>query len=874
VKSRSNLSKRTASGLILAAVAVVAQRNAPARAGITFVTNWFPTGDVNVQSGMAISPSGTVYITEPAQNSVQMESPGGTPGVSFPILANPPGGSNGLAGDYGIAVGPNGNVYVDGPGSVEVYSPTGALQTTFPISNVSNNSFLNSIAVGPNGTVYTTDSVNSRIDMFSSSGSFQGDFPVPSVIDPAFVSAGPDGTVYTQTPSTGIDHFSAAGTFLGALGTVGLALVNTPTSVSVSPTGLLYVGGSSNELASLNSAGMVQTTFTASGPVIDVSAQPTGNIYALAGGSVYDYFDPASWVSGTNNFSLYHNSGGVQVGTNQLLGSALTLNPSMTLIAGPTLTVGNGTFTQAGGTLSYLQLILNAGGTFNYQSGLFPNAGITINSGGTFLADQGGALTTTFGPMAISGTMTLDGGVSFSADNVNVNSGGLLVLGNALFSAGSSVMNIAPGGEVQLANAISSGISTALSNNGLLDGSGRITGPFTNQSTGEVSVASGQSLTFTAQGDYNEGQINLTGGSIHFTQPLQNAGAIQGFGTFRADGGVDNTGIITIGGITSSLFGPITNAGSIALSGSTYVFGTFINVDAATLHLSGPNDIFYGAITNGGDLSVDPGASGLFYGPYAGDGPINNNGSLYINATFISGNITGNGVLTLGTSNSPVTAQIASGAQSQFSGLTISPGSSLDITSGSLAINFAPGADPSPAIRAYLASGYNGDTWTGAGIVSSVAAANPGLYAVGYADGNRDAGTPAGSNQIIIETTLAGDANLDGTVNFADLLVVAQNFNHAFDTHGNAIDWADGDFNYDGNVNFADLLLIAQNFNKTLSAGELEQLPGSFAAAWELALADVRSSQTNNVPEPGATGLISLSAATLLARRRKKLALE
>ncbi|MGA2233222.1 MAG: dockerin type I domain-containing protein, partial [Tepidisphaeraceae bacterium] len=76
-----------------------------------------------------------------------------------------------------------------------------------------------------------------------------------------------------------------------------------------------------------------------------------------------------------------------------------------------------------------------------------------------------------------------------------------------------------------------------------------------------------------------------------------------------------------------------------------------------------------------------------------------------------------------------------------------------------------------------------------------------------------------------IKNTLAGDANLDGIVNFADLLVVAQNFNHTLDTHGNAIDWADGDFNYDGKVNFADLLLVAQNFNKHLAAGQAAQTP-------------------------------------------------
>jgi predicted outer membrane repeat protein/parallel beta-helix repeat protein len=177
--------------------------------------------------------------------------------------------------------------------------------------------------------------------------------------------------------------------------------------------------------------------------------------------------------------------------------------------------------------------------------------------------------------------------------------------------------------------------------------------------------------------------------------------------------------------------------------------------------------------------------------------------------------------------------QLGSGTFATAS-LTLKGTATLNLDSGTLEIDFGDAADPIATIKSYIQNGYNNDTWTGSGIVSTNAATDPGLYAVGYADGNTDVGTPAAANQIYIKNTLAGDANLDGTVNYADLRVVAQNFNHTLDTHGNAIDWADGDFNYDGKVNFADLLLVAQNFNKQLAAGQAAQTPqtgGSPASA-------------------------------------------
>jgi hypothetical protein len=63
-----------------------------------------------------------------------------------------------------------------------------------------------------------------------------------------------------------------------------------------------------------------------------------------------------------------------------------------------------------------------------------------------------------------------------------------------------------------------------------------------------------------------------------------------------------------------------------------------------------------------------------------------------------------------------------------------------------------------------------------------------------------------------IQSGYLGDANHDGSVSFADLVAVAQNYGASNKT------WADGDFNGDGIISFADLVTVAQNYGTSLPA--------------------------------------------------------
>jgi hypothetical protein len=77
--------------------------------------------------------------------------------------------------------------------------------------------------------------------------------------------------------------------------------------------------------------------------------------------------------------------------------------------------------------------------------------------------------------------------------------------------------------------------------------------------------------------------------------------------------------------------------------------------------------------------------------------------------------------------------------------------------------------------------------------------------------------TDAAGNPLVVGpgfdfTVLAGDVNHDRTVDFNDLVVLAQHYNGP----AGAL-WADGDFTADGLVDFNDLVALAQNYNRTLN---------------------------------------------------------
>jgi hypothetical protein len=111
----------------------------------------------------------------------------------------------------------------------------------------------------------------------------------------------------------------------------------------------------------------------------------------------------------------------------------------------------------------------------------------------------------------------------------------------------------------------------------------------------------------------------------------------------------------------------------------------------------------------------------------------------------------------------------------------------------------------------------------------------------------------------IATQTLTGDTTLDGAVDFADLVRLAQSYDV---TDGSRV-WATGDFDYDGNVDFADLVKLAQNYETALGGAPAVPAGASPAFAADLAMAFAA------VPEPGTGAALIAGAVGALLRRRR-----
>lgn len=342
-----------------------------------------------------------------------------------------------------------------------------------------------------------------------------------------------------------------------------------------------------------------------------------------------------------------------------------------------------------------------------------------------------------------------------------------------------------------------------------------------------VAAGTGGTLTINNTGGPagSTAGIAVTAGSHFISAPIQMTAGMtvnSAAGTqMTLSGGVGGSGDLTVSG-----------AGTLHLGGaSTYTGDTSVN-GGATLNANG--SLPSTAINANGhvNFAANSGAGILVRSQSAIN--LTNTGSIKIAAPTAA---TARTVLVTGALN-------FGGSSASWQGLVDLGANDMIVRAGNVA-----------SIQSQLKQGLAGT----AGITSSAAAATTTpKAAIGYAAiavASTFDGQAVNAGDVVLKYTVFGDANLDSTVSFPDLVSLAQHYNETTTV------WATGDFNYDGTTNFSDLVGLAQNYNLSLSTGELSQLGTSFAVDWALA--------QSLVPEPGTLTVVT-AAMSLLARRRRQ----
>ena len=342
-------------------------------------------------------------------------------------------------------------------------------------------------------------------------------------------------------------------------------------------------------------------------------------------------------------------------------------------------------------------------------------------------------------------------------------------------------------GEIDLSARDTPITADLLNNSGLIFGDGRIDATLANLSGGEVRATAGNRVVITGADNTSEGDINLFGGTVEFSQSLAvaEAGRINGRGLLRVDGGLNLQGSLNASGGTLDVFGNATIAGS----GRVRVGGGSVTT------------FFDNVVHNGQEIRVLNDAAVVFFGEVTGGGDFKGNGNVEFFGGYSPGNspasISFAGNTSFGDTN-VLTLELAGTQQgSQYDTLQVAGAASLG---GTLEVSLIGPFTPQP-----------GDVFT--------------LMTYATHDGQFDAvdlpelasGAPwrlvYGDEQLTLSViSIAGDVNFDGVVDRRDAALLVANLGST------DAGFADGDFDGDQAVTLADLALLQANLGQSLAA--------------------------------------------------------
>ena len=217
------------------------------------------------------------------------------------------GDSGTLKGPRGLAVGPDGNVYIGDRENnrIVVMSPDGNVVRTWgkraqdgqPLAPDDFKDIVD-LAIGPNGNIYVMDLGANRLQVFDAQGNLQESIP-GSDLGPALgngIAVGPDGTIYVAETSIDAIEVVAPRTGTGNLlvatltGGASLEKLAQPVDVVADPTGsgLIYVADLKNRIVQIYPDGSIGKTW----PIVVGTNEGGSRLAISASGSVLYMSDP------------------------------------------------------------------------------------------------------------------------------------------------------------------------------------------------------------------------------------------------------------------------------------------------------------------------------------------------------------------------------------------------------------------------------------------------------------------------------------------------------------------------------------------------------------------------------------------------------
>jgi YYY domain-containing protein len=221
--------------------------------------------------GIAVDAAGNIYVADTWNHRIQKFDKDGnyvTAWGSFINLTDPTASADQDAhskfyGPRGVAIGPDGNIYVTDTGNkrVAIFTPDGKfvreissgvtpakLAQQYPYNKDGELNEPIGIAVDKQGNVYVADSNNHRIQVFDSTGKYARQWAIPAGMwDPGpymepFIALDGQGNLYVTAPTgKAVLKYDPTGKQLGQATTNGTTTLQLPTGIWADPDGTIYV---------------------------------------------------------------------------------------------------------------------------------------------------------------------------------------------------------------------------------------------------------------------------------------------------------------------------------------------------------------------------------------------------------------------------------------------------------------------------------------------------------------------------------------------------------------------------------------------------------------------------------------------------------